>query len=131
MLTPIYRKSKISHKLSFRIRDQSIFLRKRITSASKIRVPNTKELRGLPSASVPPDENGLDTNHRPTGLDPQMSIQKVGTERAWDTIVFRLRSIRRSTMTRTMQSMRTTVFGIASIKYTKFHLSRVMRLRNR
>ena len=114
MLDAKYRYKKINQKLSFKIRDHSIFLLKRINSASTISILNTKRSRKLPASSVSPR---LYPNQSPTGLDPTMSIQKVGTQSAQDASGFRLRSMTRSTMTTTVQIMRATVGGIVSINW--------------
>ena len=114
MLNPKYRYRKISQKLSFEIRDHSIFLLERISSARIMRMLSTNRSRGLPASSPPPEEK-LDSNHLTTGLDAQISIQKVGTQKAWDAAGFRWRSMRRSHATETMQPMRAS-FGFISSK---------------
>jgi hypothetical protein len=111
MLNAKYRYKKISTELSLKIRDQSIFLLKRINSASTISILNTKRSSGLPASSLP---LRLYPNQIPTGLDPRMSIQKVGTHKAMDASEFLLCSMRRSIVTRITQSISATCGGIGS-----------------
>lgn len=114
MLIPVYRSNKISQKLSFKIRGQSIFLLKMINSATIIRILSTNRSSGLPTSSLPNEDTELISNHLAIGLDPLISTQAVGTQRARKASELRFRSISRSTMTRTTQSMRATAGGIAS-----------------
>jgi len=72
---------------------------------------NTKRSYGLPAASLPTD---VRLNHLPTGLDPIMSNQKVGTQRAGDTTVFSFDSMRRSHITKTIQAIKAILGGISS-----------------
>ena len=72
-------------------------------------MPKTRRLRGLPSASVAPEEIG--PNHLPRGLEPEISIQMVGIQSAREGWVLALLSMRKSTATKIAHIVRAT-YGI-------------------